>query len=87
MAPGMQKWGHPDHALMLVSSYYEHSGVLCLSNAWRGESGNVPMQTPYCLGGLFVYYSLTLKFFHLESFAFTLKMDVERFSETSEFEV
>lgn len=75
MAPGMQKWGHPDHALMLVFSYYEDSAqVLCSvsqTHAWVAR----------------LSITLWLKFFHLESFAFTSKMDVERFSETSEFEV
>lgn len=32
---------------------------------------------------VFVYYSLSLKSLHLKSFAFTLKRELERFSESS----
>lgn len=52
----------------------------------RDETGESSEANPTLLGWpVLVYYSLSLKFLLLESFALTLKMELERFSETSEW--
>lgn len=70
-------------------SYYEDSAqVLCSICQMQGEVslGKVLNASPVLLGWP-LYYSLSLKSLHLESFAFTSKMDMERCSETEEQEV
>lgn len=83
-------WGHPDRALTLVFFSRESSAqVLCSICQVQGEVslGQVLDTNPSCLGGLCLYITLSLKSLHFESFTFTSKMELERFSETSEWEV